>query len=313
MYQIRCVKPQEVNEALTLLLGGGLDSREVEAKVRAFRAIALKEKYDLSRHIVVLRGDEMVFSCLSVPNEGGTAFVYSSTPDPAEPQLDKYVVEAVQQLSQWALSSDSNLLEVLLDTEDEVRKRIFLRCGFRKLTDLLYLSRACTLPVRQFNEPENIRWINYDQKNHHLFKDVIRQTYRDSLDCPELENLRDMEDVVRSHKAAGLFDPRRWKLLLCHDEPCGVLLLSFLPDSNSMELVYMGLTPPVRGRGWGRLLLQEAVECSRQSGVSCLMLAVDCRNHWARRLYKQFDFTEFLRRTVLLYPNPSEPEPKKKR
>ncbi|MCK4627596.1 MAG: GNAT family N-acetyltransferase [Sedimentisphaerales bacterium] len=310
MYQIRCVKTQEVNEALTLLFcpGGssGSDSREVEAKVKAFRAIALKEKYDISRHIVVLRGDKMVFSCLSVPNEGRTAFIYSSVPNPADPQLDKYAVEAVQQLCRWTISSNNNLLEVLLDTEDTVRKEIFLRCDFRKLTDLIYLSRASTLPVQQPNINKNVSWLNYNQKNHNLFKNVIRQTYHDSLDCPELENMRDVEDVVQSHKAAGAFDPRWWKLLSYNDEPCGVLLLSLLPDSNSMELVYMGLTPSVRGRGWGQLLLQEAVECSRQSGVSYLMLAVDCRNYVARKLYKQFDFTEFLRRTVLLYTSPTK-------
>ena len=310
MYQIRCVTVQEVNEALALLFcpGGssGSDSREAEAKVKAFRAIALKEKYDLSRHIVVLRGDKMVFSCLSVPNEGRTAFVYSSAPDPADPQLDEYAVEALQQLCQWTISYDSNLIEALLETEDDLRKKIFLHCGFKELTDLLYLSRAGSLPVQQLNSPENIRWLDYNQENHNLFKDAIRQTYHDSLDCPELENLRDMEDVVRSHKAAGSFDPHWWKLLLHHDEPCGVLLLSLLPDSNPMELVYMGRTPSVRGRGWGQLLLQKAVECSRQSGVSCLMLAVDCRNHIARQLYKQFGFMEFLRRTVLLYHDPDQ-------
>jgi mycothiol synthase len=310
MYQIRCAKTQEVNDALAVLLApdgssGGAGSREAKAKVKAFREIALKEKYDLNRHIIVIHDDKIVFSCLAVPNEGRTAFVYSSMPNPADPQIDKYAVEAVRQLCRWAISSNNNLLEALLDTEDTVRKKIFLRCDFKKLTDLIYLSRTNTLPAQQLDVPGNVSWLNYDQKNHNLFKSVIRQTYHDSLDCPELENMRDMEDIVQSHKAAGAFDPRWWKLLSHNNEPCGVLLLSLLPNSNSMELVYMGLTPAVRGKGLGQLLLHKAVECSRQSGVNCLMLAVDCRNHPARQLYEQFDFTEFLRRTVLLYPNPS--------
>ena len=311
MYQIRSVKTQEVNDALAVLLapdgsGGEPGSREAKAKVKAFRDIALKEKYDLSRHIVVIHDDKIVFSCLSVPNEGRTAFIYSSVPNPADPQLDKYAVEALRQLCRLTISSNNNLLEALLDTEDTVRKKIFLCCDFKKLTDLIYLSRASTLPVQQLNINKNVSWLNYDQKNHNLFKNVIRQTYHDSLDCPELENMRDMEDVVQSHKAAGAFDPRWWKLMSHNDEPCGVLLLALLPDSNSMELVYMGLTTAVRGKGLGQLLLHEATECSRQSGVSCLMLAVDCRNHPARKLYEQFDFTEFLRRTVLLYTSPTK-------
>jgi len=311
MYQIRSVKTEEVNDALAVLLApdgfsGGLGSCEVKAKVKAFRDIALKEKYDLSRHIVVIHDDKIVFSCLVVPNEGRTAFVYSSVPNPADPQLDKYAVEALRQLCRLTISSNNNLLEALLDTEDTVRKKIFLHCDFKKLTDLIYLSRVSSIPVQQPNINKDVSWLNYDQKNHNLFKNVICQTYHDSLDCPELENLRDMEDVVQSHKAAGAFDPRWWKLMSHNGEPCGVLLLSLLPDSNSMELVYMGLTPAVRGKGLGQLLLHEATECSRQSGVSCLMLAVDCRNHFARKLYEQFDFTEFLRRTVLLYTSPTK-------
>lgn len=311
MYQIRSVKTKEVNDALAVLLApdrssGGQGSHATEDRVKAFCDIALKEKYDLSRHIVVIRDEKIVFSCLSVPNEGGTAFIYTSVPNPADSQLDQYAVEAVRQLCRCTISSNTNLLEALLDTEDAARKKIFLRCNFKKLTDLIYLSRASTLPVQQLNINKNVSWLNYDQKNHNLFKNVICQTYHDSLDCPELENMRDMEDVVQSHKAAGAFDPRWWKLMSYNDEPCGVLLLALLPDSNSMELVYMGLTPAVRGKGLGQLLLQKAAECSRQSGVSCLMLAVDCRNHPARKLYGQFDFTEFLRRAVLLYTLPTK-------
>ena len=43
---------------------------------------------------------------------------------------------------------------------------------------------------------------------------LIEATYRDSLDCPALAGLRHIEDVMAGHKAAGLFSPHRWLLLL---------------------------------------------------------------------------------------------------
>src|SRR3712207_8951894 len=37
--------------------------------------------------------------------------------------------------------------------------------------------------------------------------------FRSSLDCPALNGVRDMEDVLAGHKASGEFDPALWFLL----------------------------------------------------------------------------------------------------
>ena len=48
---------------------------------------------------------------------------------------------------------------------------------------------------------------------HALFAETILQTYRDSLDCPGLNGVRQIEDIIAGHKASGEFDPALWFLL----------------------------------------------------------------------------------------------------
>ena len=50
--------------------------------------------------------------------------------------------------------------------------------------------------------------------------------------------------------------PQNWLLLRDAGTPAGVLILSKIPASDTMELVYIGLTPAARGHGYAiRLML----------------------------------------------------------
>jgi len=302
MFDVRPIQSQEIDQALTLVLtdraGFGLN---VEAGLKSFYDLARRENYDLNQQMVVLQNDQVVFACLFVTNPGRTAFVFSAPPDLSNSALLKHSLHALRKLNEWAFSLDCNLLEVLLDTDDTAREDFFRRGGYRKLTDLIYQSRSCLTDEPLPAPSSTIRWLVYDTDHHDLFKQVIQLSYRDSLDCPELENLRDMEDVIRSHQAAGRFDPRCWKVLLDREQPCGVLLLSPLRTSPVIELVYMGLIPSGRQAGRGKILLEEALRCAQSRKADHIMLAVDVRNTWALRLYRRFGFTDFLRRRVMYY------------
>jgi len=302
MFEIRPVKPGEVDQTLAVLLhDASLDVAQIADKVESFRRIAQQEHYDLTRQIVVLRDNKIIYTCLMVLNAGRTAFVFSADADESDPGKYEHAIRALRRLCQWAFQQGSDLLEVLVDTTDTNRRGVCLRCGFKRLTDLLYLSRPCYLPIEDYTPPENVNWLPYDQKQHDLFKKAISESYQGSLDCPELENLREIEDVICSHKTAGRFDPCWWKLLLWDNNPAGVLLLAPSRTNDFMELIYMGLAPAMRAKGLGKVLLNEALSCARQSGVESLLLAVDHRNHPACQLYKNFGFAEVLRRTVLYY------------
>jgi hypothetical protein len=118
-----------------------------------------------------------------------------------------------------------------------------------------------------------------------LFAQTIFRTYQQSLDCPSLNGLRDMEDVLAGHKSSGEFDPRLWGLLCEGDEPRGVLLLARMQPAEALELVYLGLTPDARGRGIGDLLMGQAMSVASAERAGRLSLAVDSGNTPALKLY----------------------------
>jgi len=315
MLEIRPIKEQEIDSALSLLLyEKNNNTAQLTQKVESFRRLAKQDSYDLTRQIVVAQQDKIEYACFFTTQDGHTAFIYSSPVDFSDSRIYQHSLQALSRLCQWAIEQNCNLLEVLLDTDDPVRTTFFIDGGFRKLTDMDYLSYPISPTKQNYPHDSKIKWLTYEPKYHELFKRVIKETYQDSLDCPELENIREMEEVVLSHKASGVFNPRWWKLLLYEvpDEPkanvpnrslnpAGVLLLSPLRTIDSMELVYMGLTPNARGRGLGNILLKEALSCAQQSGLRQLMLAVDCRNYLASELYMKYGFTPILRRSVLYY------------
>ena len=186
------------------------------------------------------------------------------------------------------------LAQVLLDPADEISRRLYESRGFRRVAELLYLqARRAAGSSRP--PPAGLRLACVRAQTHDRFIAAIAETYQHSLDCPALNGLRDMNDVLAGHKASGEFDPALW-VLLCEHVPghaggatgvggaaaaCvahGVLLLSKMPPGDVVELVYLGLTPAARGRGLGDLLLKEAMATVAAQGVSRLSLAVDSQN-----------------------------------
>ena len=63
-----------------------------------------------------------------------------------------------------------------------------------------------------------------------------------------------------------------------------------------MDVVYMGLLPQCRGRGFGRAILHHAVKVARDYACELVTLAVDAGNTPAVRLYRDCGFVETTRR-----------------
>lgn len=302
MPQVHRVKKDQLDSALDVLFGRNDQGNPGQPPaVSSFKNLAKQENYDLTRQMVVTKEDQILYSCFFVPNSGGTAFIFTSDPADLNNDDKESAVQAFEQLRQWTIQEHCNLVQLLLEPDDTQRRDICLRCGFRHLTDLIYLYRfADSIPDETIFSP-HLSWQQYDPQHHELFKHVISQTYRDSLDCSELENLRDMEETVSAHKSAGQFDPQWWKILLLNDQPVGVLLLSPLPSGDTMELTYMGLIPSARGQGLAKSLITHAISSARLNNIKTVLLAVDIRNHLARKLYDSLGFKEIFQRTVMYY------------
>jgi ribosomal protein S18 acetylase RimI-like enzyme len=130
---------------------------------------------------------------------------------------------------------------------------------------------------------------------------VLQATYTGSLDMPELEGARALDDILESHRAAGRFVAERWCLGHIPDKPeaAAVLLMAEVLGRNVWEVVYLGLTPAARGQGLGRVVIEHALELARDC-VPWLELAVDLRNTPALRLYEDAGFIARDRRAVHL-------------
>ncbi len=193
--------------------------------------------------------------------------------------------------------------------------RDLARGGMPHITELLYLERKTAAPL-PWSESErghdrreapataapDFTWRPYTPAIADEFRAALQATYEGSLDMPELEGTRSLEDILTGHQAAGLFVPARWQLGILPGEPDSgaVLLLNEAPGREAWEVIYLGLTPAARGRGLGRAVIRHALALAGRAGAPVLELAVDLRNTPAVRLYRQTGFTPRDRRSVHL-------------
>src|SRR5262249_54288708 len=117
------------------------------------------------------------------------------------------------------------------------------RGGMPRVTELLYLERETKIPLlpRSGENPPRLEWCSFDRAHEVEFRALLQATYIASLDMPEVEGVRSLDDVIEGHRATGRFVPHRWQLGQVPDEPDSavVLLLSDIPDRDIWEVVYL--------------------------------------------------------------------------
>lgn len=245
---------------------------------------------------IIRHGNQLLGAMLAAPAPGRVGLVW---PPQAAPGLEHTAVEdaLVQDTLMWLGGQGVCVCQALLRPEELDLGAPLLRNGFRHITSLSYLRSRLesdlvvtpTLQFRPFSEEAKI-----------LFTETLQRTYEATLDCPELNGVRSMDDVLAGHRAQGSFDSARWWLASHGDEPAGVLLINALVDEMLWEITYMGLIPSLRGQGLGRQLLAQAMHEARQARVRKLTLAVDRRNVPALQLYRRTGFEVVEQREVFL-------------
>lgn len=169
--------------------------------------------------------------------------------------------------------------------------------GFRYLAHLLYL--VATRDVFPHAPPESdLLFEAYAPSDHERFVAVLESTYEQSLDCPVLDEMRTTEDTLAGYRATGVFDPRRWLIARHQGRDIGCLVLTDHPDHENWELIYLGVAPSARGRGWGRRIARHAQWLACQAGRQRLVLAVDAANTYAIETYKASGFQLWEQRRI---------------
>lgn len=179
----------------------------------------------------------------------------------------------------------------------------FQAAGYQLVGDLLYLGAELRLsatrkipgiPIEQLelipHSPDDVdRWVP-----------LIDRTYEKTLDCPAVDGLRPTSDVLLGYRDIGQQRDDWWFIARHAGQDVGCLLLADHRPASHAELVYMGLVPKARGRGWGVHLALQAQQIAVTSGAEHLILSVDAANMPALRHYQAAGFHFWEQRTILV-------------
>jgi ribosomal protein S18 acetylase RimI-like enzyme len=190
-----------------------------------------------------------------------------------------------------------SMTQVLVPSQDVEIIALLNDAGFHHLADLLYLTCEASRFPTQF-PASDLQFVPYDVTQRGRLMHLVERTYEGGLDCAGLNGVRRMEDVIDGYQQTGAFRPENWLIVQRDDQDVGVLLLTDHPGPRHWELVYMGLVPAARGRGWGRQIARHAQWLANGAQVERIVLAVDAENWPALEMYRVVGFEPWDRRTV---------------
>jgi ribosomal protein S18 acetylase RimI-like enzyme len=243
------------------------------------------------------RGCKAVAAIIVQPQAGRTAILLVPRVVDGEP------AETAGQLLDGVLDNlrrqGTVLSQVLLDVDHGADAELLSACGLRHAADLLYLvSVAGAFPTSP--PADGLEFVSSAASNDARLSRIIEQTYEGSLDCPQLDRTRSIEDVVAGYRGVGVFNPAGWMIVRHQAQDVGCLLVADQPRHNACELVYLGIVPAARGRGFGVGVARFAQWFARQAGRGRLIAAVDASNWPALDVYAAAGFVTWDRRSVFL-------------
>jgi ribosomal protein S18 acetylase RimI-like enzyme len=271
-----------------------------ERDARAAAALDLVARGELDpQGIFVLRGAAGLAGalvCASVPGAGGLLWP-PAVADPADAAGEDLLV---RHACAWLRNRGAKLGQALLGPDEEALAGPLERNGLARVTSLWYLRHDLVLSASQVATPARLHYEPYDPTRPAAFHDTLVRTYEHTLDCPEVNGARTIEEVIRGHQAQGGYDPELWWLARAKDRPVGVLLITPQPESGAWEVAYMGIVPEARRHGFGRELLLRALVEARAAQAPRVVLSVDARNQPAWQFYTGMGFEPYDRRAVYL-------------
>jgi mycothiol synthase len=285
--QIGPVSPSERDAAMRLVFG----CAPADVPIRA-AAIGAGTHEGL---LGAWRATKLVGAVLFHVQPGRTAGLWP--PQAVEGELPATAAALLHAASQQLATQNVRIVQALVETDAQPEAELLRQGGYSHAADLLYLvSPADEFPtappccVLQFEA--------HSAANHQRLAHVVDATYQQTLDCPQLNGIRAVEDVLAGYRATGRFDPSLWLIVRHQETDIGCLLLADHPELGAGELVYMGVVPSARGHGWGMDIARHAQWLARQAGRARLALAVDANNTPAVAMYAAVGFQAWDRRSA---------------
>ncbi len=230
-----------------------------------------------------------------------TAFVWPPAVD-AENCLSvdpENIADAIlQRICREVDAADAWIGQCILEGDKTVDQQRLIRNGFGYLTDLVFMQRQLTeqLPA---SSVESLTAIEYQSDtNRNQFIQLLQRTFQGTLDCPELRDRRSAADMLDGFDASRPKGRAHWKLYQSESQQWGIVLINERPEDKTWEIIYMGVVPEARGKKLGREMLLASLDGLSDRECDSIMLAVDCRNHYAIDTYDEIGFEEIGRRSI---------------
>ncbi len=290
-------RPDELFPALRLALG---PSSPECAELRARAALEFTCRGELDpAGVLVARADEGLLGAMVshlLPGASGLLW----PPQAISPEADAIKDLLVRHSLAWLKRQGAKLGQAILAPEDAPQAAPLLRHGFQHITNLWYMRhRLDRLPQVRLRAAR-LAFESYRRCDPLAFRETLWRTYEGTLDCPEVNGVRTIDEIVVGHQAQGLFNSDRWWLVREYACPVGVVLATELPGGQGWDLAYLGVVPEARRRGIGRDMTVRALREAAKAKQVQLTLAVDARNQPAWKLYRGLGFEPCAQRQVYL-------------
>ncbi len=321
----RRVTRAERIDALAQIVGGDATGSTPTAAAQRFARSASGYGIDLDLLWVIPtnhKGAQKIrMACLAVLGAGRTAMLFPSRLQSweratAEPEARSHawaqraaLLADVCEHLQVSEGHRVQIAQVLAEPSEFWTIAPAMAAGFVEVGKLVYLSRSLasvpTLDSRPWPEDVALKPVGSMRRGtatRAAMLEALEASYADTRDCPKLCGMRDTEDVLDSHLGVGDGDTEMWTRVEQSGKPRGCALFSHCPDQGTVELVYVGIAPELRGKGLGARLITRGIIRASETGASDVVCAVDRDNDPARRMYTALGFTETSSRVALVKP-----------
>ncbi len=296
-FTVACAQPNELGPAFDLIFQ---QFGATERKSRVADALQLVHQRELPPEgvWVARRGTQLVGALVCLPLPGASGLIW-----PPQVAAGTDAREIEDQLTKdacaWLRGRGAKLAQALLTDEENHLAPPLERNGFSHITSLSYL-RCDHIPSRESLSSRKRLTYQPWTAGRAAFQETLLHTYEGTLDCPEVNGVRTIDEILTGHRGQQTDDPATWWLALDGGRAVGVVLVTKIPETGVWDLSYLGVIPEARRKGLGRELVRKVLIEAELVGVTSVSLSVDTRNRPAWRLYQGMGFEPYDRREVYL-------------
>lgn len=298
MMVVEPARPDELAAAFQLLFQQQDDEL---GRSRSANAVELVRQgaLDANGVLVAREGNELLGAIACTPLAAAGGLIWP--PQVRDQRRQRFLEDQlVQQASSWLRQRGAKLAQALLAPEEAPLGEPLVRNGFKHVTKLWYMRHDMEIPPQLLAHKEHLSYQTFAECDPRLFEQTLLRSYDNTLDCPEVNGVRTIAEIIEGHRHQGVHDPARWWLGFAAGRPVGVLVTTAMPEVDGWDLAYLGVVADARGRGIGRELTLKALLEAKEAEVRQLTLSVDARNRPAWNLYRAAGFQPFDQRDVFL-------------